>query len=847
MKNWIRFCCFLMATVMLFTAVPMTASAAVNDNAPVDFVLVLDCSASLFRFDKDRLTINACESFVDQMPVQDARVGVIGFGYPGGNPYNYSTKYSGTPAVLDMSADASHVHEIMPISALSTSKDREAYKKAVVEAVNNGYERANRAEADNRGLYSPVVPALAAAVDMLEKNGSADDNACIILVSDGISYTKGYNYDHTAVGKQARDHGWPIYCIELNYFTPSAQEVKTAEKLLDETCAASGDRGVGREYCATPADVFVAFQRIFYDLWKFPDPIPDDWPQELNLPGEFPFSIPLLTSEATVNVFGSGVTSVTLVDPDGNKTMISKDQESDDLIAVFKDGKYCSIKMICPKDGNWVCKVDGVGNASVLINSTDLQEMGLAIVANSVNGATDNLLKNDTIHVSSYFAYQGHEIHNHYIYGETCENAILRVRHSNGETREYKMQADTQGYYCDVMFNEFPSGALTLQVILEDGMFRNNKKYSDTITFKTIPQPLELTGDGPKVLEAYVNSSFEQIDLQEIFFNPDNDVVTYGLECTDRSASFEFSEDSDYMTISSGMKPGSYETVLTAKDPDMTQPLAYTLTLTVKDRAPVIDKLPKVELWVEHFAFQKRVNATATLDLSQYFCDPDGVEMTFTQKAEDSNVAIVSQKDSLLTFTPGQKGDTVVTVTGFDGVSYVDAEVKVSVISAKVAFWRDNWMKFAIAAALIVLVILILIFISKNTRVKGVWTITFEENNGTPVTASNVKISTMNIGRKKVFLLKNLLNVLASRLDGDVMASLPKYFGTQKPAAQIELKGILFGKGFIVRKIPKDDTVRVLYGGIAKQGKVQVRGTVKFILQAPGQLGMMDTMVITFK
>lgn len=847
MKNWIRFCCFLMAAVMLFVAVPMTASAAVNDNAPVDFVLVLDCSASLFLFDKDRLTINACESFVDQMPVQDARVGVIGFGYPGGNSYNYSAKYSGTPAVLDMSKDASHVHEIMPISALSTSKDREAYKKTVVEAVNNGYESANRAEIDNRGLYSPVVPALAAAVDMLEKNGSADNNACIILVSDGISYTKGYNYDHTAVGKQARDHGWPIYCIELNYFTPSEKEVKTAEKLLDETCAASGDRNVGREYCATPADVFIAFQRIFYDLWKFPEPLPPDWPQELTLPGDFPFSVPVLTSEATINVFGSGVTSVTLVDPDGNKTTIDKDQESDDLIAVFKEGKYCSIKMICPKDGNWVCKVDGVGNASVLINSTDLQEMGLAIVANSVNGSTDNLLKNDTIHVSSYFAYQGHEIHNHSIYVETCDNAVLRVRHSNGETREYEMQADTQGYYCDVILNEFPSGALTLQVILEDGMFRNNKKYSDTITFKTIPQPLDLTGEGPKALEAYVNNQFDQIDLQEIFFNPDNDTVTYGLECTDRSVSFEFGEEADYMTIFSGMKPGSYETVLTAKDPDMTQPLAYTLTLTVKDRTPEIDKLPKIELWVDHFVFQKKTNATTTVDLSQYIQDPDGVEMTFTQKTEDSSIALVSQEGSLLTLVPGEKGDTIVTVTGFDGVSYVEAEMKVEVISAWVGFWRDNWMKVTIAAAMIVLMILVLIFISKNTRVKGVWTITFEENSGTPVTASNVKISTMNIGRKKVFLLKDLLNALAGRLDGNVMSSLPKYFGAQKPAAQIELKGILFGKGFIVRKIPKADTVRVLYGGIAQQGKVQVRGAVKFILQAPAQLGMMDTMVITFK
>lgn len=233
----------------------------------------------------------------------------------------------------------------------------------------------------------------------------------------------------------------------------------------------------------------------------------------MTLPGEFSFSVPVLTSEATVNVFGSNVTSVTLTDPSGNKTQLDRDQDGNDLIAVFKDN-YCSIKMICPKDGQWTCHVEGSGSASVLINSTDLQEMGLAIVANAASGNADNLAKNDEIHVSSYFAYKGHEIHNHSIYEQTHENAILRVRHSNGQTGEYKMEANEQGYFCDIKLNDFPCGTLDLQVVLTDGMFRNNEKRSETVTFKTIAQPLELTGNGPSdTLEAYVNSQFRDISL----------------------------------------------------------------------------------------------------------------------------------------------------------------------------------------------------------------------------------------------------------------------------------------------------------------------------------------------
>lgn len=846
MKRWTRFCCFLIAVLMLISMVPIAAATETDENARVDFVLVLDCSASLFYHDPDRLCLNACESFVDQLPVQDARVGVIGFGYSGGNYYNYSAKFSGQFADLDMSRDASHVHEIIPLGDLSNSKARESYKEAVVQAAEDGLNRSAATERNGGSLYSPVIPALGAAVDMLEKGNSSDNNACIILITDGVSYTKGGDYSHTAVSERARSHGWPIYSIELNYATPDAKDVEEAQALLDEICAASGDRNVGREYCASPEDVFVAFQRIFFDLWKYPEEIPIDWPKSLQLPGEFVFSVPALTSEATVNVFGSGVTSVKLISPDGREITVTKNIEQENLIAVVRQEKYVSVKMICPKDGEWTCYVEGSGDASVLVNSTDLQEMGLNLVANT-SGSADSLHKNDVVRVDAFFAYGDYEIHNHDVYQQTCNNARLRIRHSNGTSREYPMQADSQGYYCELMLNEFASGALTLQVILKDDMFRNGIKYSDTVTLKTVPMALELTGNGPDTLSAYVNSSFAHIDLAEIFFNPDNDVVNYGLECTDRSISFDYTVDSDYMTIASGLKPGSYQVTIFAKDPDMSKPLEYTMTLSVEDRPPVVEPIPDVELWLDHYGFQKQVNATQTIDLTQHIFDPDGVEMTYTLAAD--SVITIKQTGSVLELIPAAKGDAVVRIVGWDGVSEASTEFDVSVISGKAAFWRDNWIKFAFAAAVLVVIILILCFLSKNTRVKGVWTITFAKNDGNPVIANNVKICTMNIGRKKVFLLKDLLKAVAGKVDENMAAELQKYFGPQKPAAKIELKGVTFGsKGFVVRKIPKDDTVQVIYGGLEKHNKVLVRGGgLKFILQSPGELGNVDRLSITFK
>ena len=71
MKKWIRFCSLLMAAMLLFTAMPLAAAAAADADAPVDFALVLDCSASIFQNDTQRLSINAVQSFIDQMPVQN--------------------------------------------------------------------------------------------------------------------------------------------------------------------------------------------------------------------------------------------------------------------------------------------------------------------------------------------------------------------------------------------------------------------------------------------------------------------------------------------------------------------------------------------------------------------------------------------------------------------------------------------------------------------------------------------------------------------------------------------------------------------------------------------------------
>ena len=53
---------------------------AETDNTPVDFVLVLDCSGSMSTADVENKSISAAKMFIDMIPVENARVGVIAFG-----------------------------------------------------------------------------------------------------------------------------------------------------------------------------------------------------------------------------------------------------------------------------------------------------------------------------------------------------------------------------------------------------------------------------------------------------------------------------------------------------------------------------------------------------------------------------------------------------------------------------------------------------------------------------------------------------------------------------------------------------------------------------------------------
>lgn len=684
----------LFAIVMALMLGMLTVSAAADDagayeEMPDNFVILLDCSRSLETNDPQNLCLQACKNFVDKLPSQNAKVSVVAFGYRDGEAYTYSADYG----ISAHDKNSELIHTIIPLGDLNSTEATSEYK-AIVESTN----------ANNRGnskTWTPISYAIAASVDMLEKASVQDGKACIILVSDGVNEPYGIGnaeggysmvWDDRLVESaslKAGNHQWTIYSIALNYGNKDAVETRKAASYLDKICANSGARNVGVIACEKPIDVHVAFQRIFRDFYR----LAQKDPTVIKLPGSYSFQIPELTSEACVDIFSEDTTtnieSVKLVNvTDGTETWINKNVDDSNLVAVIEEGSYYSVKMFCPKAGEWKVEVYGDNDARVLVSSTEIKEMGLKMQTTPSDLSTA-MNKGDSISVDSFFYYRTIELRNHEFY--LTHKAKLLVTQGNKTVKEYEMDASTSGYHCDLSLRDLSGGSYKLQVLLEDVMFRDGKKYSNAEEFKIENKPLTVASTQKMSFDAYVNATVGPIDLNNIFNNPDGDPISCTVRCVnERSAEFQTTLDNGYLSINTGFKPGAYTLEIDAKDPDMKNPVSYkSIELNITNRPPEQrEKLGKQTLLVNTYPFHKTDMKQLALSLDDYFTDPDGVALTYTASV-DSNCVELLQNGASIQLTPKEVGTCTVSLTASDGIEELSTSFEVKVEDGKAFYWKQ--------------------------------------------------------------------------------------------------------------------------------------------------------------
>ena len=147
----------------------------------------------------------------------------------------------------------------------------------------------------------------------------------------------------------------------------------------------------------------------------------------------------------------------------------------------------------------------------------------------------------------------------------------------------------------------------------------------------------------------------ETSSVTPCFNDPNGDMLVYAVASSNPSVA-SASVAGTAVTVT-GIAPGSATVTLTARDPGGLQG-QQSFTVTVPNRAPQPRGTPP--------NISVRVGAIATVDMAEYFTDPDGETLTYTASPSDPEVAGVSVTGSVVTVTALAKGSATVTVTARD-------------------------------------------------------------------------------------------------------------------------------------------------------------------------------------
>ncbi len=160
-----------------------------------------------------------------------------------------------------------------------------------------------------------------------------------------------------------------------------------------------------------------------------------------------------------------------------------------------------------------------------------------------------------------------------------------------------------------------------------------------------------------------INDAHTTIDISDKFTDPDNDTLSYTIAISNPSV-LTTQTVANQVTLLP-WSAGSAIVTITAADPDgLTATQTFSVTVlpsTTVNRAPIaIGTISTKSLYVGGFS--------STIDILQYFSDPDGDSLTYT--AISANTHVVSTEvltGSRIRVTPEGNGSATVTVTASDG------------------------------------------------------------------------------------------------------------------------------------------------------------------------------------
>ncbi|WP_419942448.1 Ig-like domain-containing protein [Candidatus Palauibacter sp.] len=147
------------------------------------------------------------------------------------------------------------------------------------------------------------------------------------------------------------------------------------------------------------------------------------------------------------------------------------------------------------------------------------------------------------------------------------------------------------------------------------------------------------------------------MDVSSFFGDPDGDELTYTAESSDADAVTAGMEGSS-LTVTA-VAAGAATVTVTAADPGgLTATQSVEVTVEAANRAPeAVGTIP---------ARAMTAGDEVTVDVSSFFSDPDGDELTYTAESSDADAVTAGMEGSSLTVTAVAVGTATVTVTAAD-------------------------------------------------------------------------------------------------------------------------------------------------------------------------------------
>ncbi len=325
-------------------------------------------------------------------------------------------------------------------------------------------------------------------------------------------------------------------------------------------------------------------------------------------------------------------------DPDGGALTYTAASSDDGVVSVSLSGS------------NLTATAVAAGTATVTVTATDpdgltaTQTAGVTVEAanqapeavGAIPPQTMTAGQTVTVDVSSFFSDpDGDELT---YAAESSDAAVLTASVSGSSLTATAVAAGT--------------ATVTVTAADPDGL---TAMQSVEVTVEAANQAPEAVGAIPP--QAMTAGDEMTVDVTPFFSDPDGDELTYTAESSD-AAVLTASVSGSSLTVTA-VAAGTATVTVTAADPDgLTAMQSVEVTVEAANQAPeAVGAIPPQAM---------TAGDEMPVDVSQFFSDPDGDELTYTAESSDAAVVAVSVSGSSLTVTAVSAGTATVTVTAAD-------------------------------------------------------------------------------------------------------------------------------------------------------------------------------------